>query len=305
MLPTAGDLRDGTADPGRLLRAARRAEAAGFDGVYVGDHLLHPRPLLESVVSLAAVAATTERVALGPCVMLAALRQPLVLAKQLATLACFAPGRLRVGIGVGGEYPVEFDAAGVPLPERGRRTEEALRQLRALVAGQPVPVGTDGDQPVVAVAPTPHDTVPFLLAGRKDVALRRAAAHGDGWIGYLLTPPGFARRRGFLLECRSELRRPAESFTTGMVLPVHPTADGAGARAAAAGMWAALTANGASFPEQLFVAGPPDEIVDQLHTYWSAGCTEMVLALADQGDGFDEALDTLAEAVVPRVRAFD
>ena len=62
MLPTAANTADGRVDPGRVLEAARRAEAAGFDGVYVGDHLVHPRPLLESVVTLSAVAASTRGV---------------------------------------------------------------------------------------------------------------------------------------------------------------------------------------------------------------------------------------------------
>ena len=114
MLATAANTDTGRIDTRRVVDAAQRAEAAGFDGVYVGDHMLHPHPILESIVTLSAVATSTGRVALGTCVLLVALRQPLVLAKQLGTLAAFAPGRLRVGVGVGGEYPGEFEAAGVP-----------------------------------------------------------------------------------------------------------------------------------------------------------------------------------------------
>ena len=95
MLSTVANLDTGQMEPSRVIEAARQAESAGFDGVYVGDHLLHPHPILESVVTLSIVAASTKRVSFGPCVMLLALRQPLVLAKQLATLSAFAPGRLR------------------------------------------------------------------------------------------------------------------------------------------------------------------------------------------------------------------
>jgi alkanesulfonate monooxygenase SsuD/methylene tetrahydromethanopterin reductase-like flavin-dependent oxidoreductase (luciferase family) len=310
MLPASARTDDGRVDAGRVIEAARRAESFGIDGVYVGDHLLHPRPLLESVVTLAAVAASTQRVALGPCVMLVALRHPLVLAKQLATLACFAPGRLRVGVGVGGEYPAEFDAVGVPLSGRGRRMEEALGQVRALLAGRPVPSGPDGGDHRWVIAPAAGEAVPFLLAGHKEASLRRAARCGDGWIGYLLSPDGFARRRSALLAHRVESGAPAEAFTTGMllpVLPVHPARPdgGVGARARATALWGTITANDdAAFPERLFVAGPPDEIVDQLRAYWDAGCTEMVLAIADQGAGYLDALDTLAGEVLPRVRSF-
>src|SRR5262245_37310699 len=102
MLPTAGDRTTGEVDVGRLLDGARLAEAAGFDGVSVGDHLVHPRPFLDSVVALTAVAAVTSRVSIGTCVMLVALRPAPLLARQLATLDALAPGRLRVGVGVGG-----------------------------------------------------------------------------------------------------------------------------------------------------------------------------------------------------------
>src|SRR5215472_9800100 len=164
MLATAASRR-GQTEPARVIEAARRAEAAGFDGVYVGDHLLHPHPLLESVVTLAAVAASTGRISLGPCVMLLALRHPVVLAKQLGTLAAFAPGRLRVGVGVGGEYPAEFTAAGLRMAERGRRMESGLTEVRALLAR-----GLEGSGAVLApVAPA----VPFLLAGWKEVSMRR------------------------------------------------------------------------------------------------------------------------------------
>lgn len=295
MLATAARPDTGTTAPARVVEAARLAEAAGFDGVYAGDHLLHPHPLLESIVTLAAVAASTERVSFGPCVMLLALRHPVVLAKQLGTLAAFAPGRLRVGVGVGGEYPAEFEAAGVPLPERGRRMETALRQVRSLLA--------DGaGRPGVTIAPGAPD-VPFLLAGWKERSLRRAAACGDGWIGYLLGLESFARRRAFVRRCREELGLAAQPFTTGMLLPVH--IDGSGrARATAAQAWARLTSATAALPERLFVAGPPDYVVEQLHRYWTAGCGEFVLGPADQGNGYLDQVERLGRDVLPAVRAF-
>ncbi len=300
MLPPAAHADDGQVDPGRVVEAARRAEAAGFDGVYVGDHLLHPRPLLESIVTLSVVAASTERVSLGPCVVLLALRNPVVLAKQLGTLASFAPGRLRVGVGVGGEYPAEFEAVGVPLPERGRRLEEGLRTVQGLLSGRISPSSPDGT--AVTIAPREGE-IPFLLAGWKDVALRRAARYGDGWIGYLLDTDGFARRRSFLSDRRDELHLASEPFTTGMLLPVHvDTSNGAPVRAAAG--WAALTQKDSSLPERLFVAGSVGQVVEHLHRYWEAGCTELILGPADQGTGYLHQADLLAQNVLPEVRAF-
>jgi len=300
MLPTAANIDDGHIDTGRAITAAQRAEAAGFDGVYVGDHLLHPRPLLESVVTLSVIAASTQRVSIGPCVMLLALRSPVVLAKQLGTLASFAPGRLRVGVGVGGEYPPEFDAVGVPLSERGRLLEEGLRQVQGLLSGRVGPRRPDAIG--VTMAPLGGE-IPFLLAGRQDISLRRAARYGNGWIGYLLDPDGFARRRSFLSAHRSELDL-SGPFSTGMLLPVHVEAAPGGARARAAATWATLTATGSPLPERLFVAGTIGEVIVRLGEYWTAGCTEFVLAPADQGAGYLHQVDLLAEKVLPEIRSF-
>jgi alkanesulfonate monooxygenase SsuD/methylene tetrahydromethanopterin reductase-like flavin-dependent oxidoreductase (luciferase family) len=296
MLPTAANTEDGQVDPARVIEAALRAEAAGFDGAYVGDHILHPRPLLESVVTLSVVAASTRRLSIGPCVMLIALRQPLVLAKQLGSLASFAPGRLRIGVGVGGEYPAEFAAAEVPLADRGRRMEAALLQLRALLEG-------GLDESGVTIEPRARQ-VPFLLAGWKERSLRRAATYGDGWIGYLLAPDGFARRRSFVLHHRVQLGGAEDDFTTGILLPVHVGPDAVRARSHAAAGWARLTGSGSPFPHDLFLGGRPDDVVEQLYAYWDRGCTEMILAPVDQGHGYLDQLAVLAGEVLPRMRQF-
>ena len=297
MLATVADTETGVIAPDRVVTAAQRAEAAGFDGVYLGDHLLHPHPMLESIVTLSGVAAVTERISLGPCVLLFGLRQPVVLAKQLGTLAAFAPGRLRVGVGVGGEYPAEFEAAGVPLSERGKRMEMVLRSVRSLLSD-----GLAGGD--VTLAPGAPD-VPFLLAGWKEVSLRRAATHGDGWIGYLLGPDSFSRRRDFLLDCRAELGRADEPFPTGMLVPVHVTGSaGAAAAAAAATAWGKLTKAPARLPGRLFAAGRPEQVAEQLHRYWEAGCTEFMLGPADQGGGYLDQVEILATEVLPRLREF-
>jgi alkanesulfonate monooxygenase SsuD/methylene tetrahydromethanopterin reductase-like flavin-dependent oxidoreductase (luciferase family) len=300
MLPAVANTEDGRLDTARLLDVAQRAEAAGFDGVYVGDHLLHPRPILEAFVTLGAVAAVTKRVSLGTCVLLIALRDPLWLTKHIGTLAAFAPGRVRIGIGLGGEYPPEYDAVGVPLAERGRRAEDMLQTMRDVIAGAPPVVIESGVK--AGIAPLPASPIPFLFAGRKEPALQRAARIGDGWIGYLLSVESFAKRRTMLLKWRAEYSK--GPFVTGMLLPVHPDPVAEGAQARAAAAWAKVTDNGVAFPEKLFAAGSPDKIVEHLRRYWDAGCTEFVLSLADQGDGYMQQLKVLAEEILPRLHAF-
>ena len=173
--------------------------------------------------------------------------------------------------------------------------------MQGLLSGRISPSSPDGA--AVTIAPQGGE-IPFLLAGWKDVALRRAARYGDGWIGYLLDPDGFARRRSFLSDCRDELRLASEPFTTGMLLPVHVDTASNGAPVRAASAWAALTQKDNSFPERLFVAGSVGQVVEHLHRYWEAGCTELTLGPTDQGAGYLHQVDLLAEKVLPEIRSF-
>ncbi|MEZ0292208.1 MAG: LLM class flavin-dependent oxidoreductase, partial [Solirubrobacteraceae bacterium] len=136
LLPTFDPHRTGGALP--TLEAARLAEAAGFDAVWAGDHLACPAPVLDAPTCLAAAAAVTERVELGIAVLQLGLRQPAWAAKQLATLDALSGGRLALGVGVGGEFPEEFAAAGVTHRDRGARLDELLGVLPDLLTGRPV-----------------------------------------------------------------------------------------------------------------------------------------------------------------------
>src|SRR5215468_6741706 len=123
-------------EPDRRWLAA--AERLPVDSVWQGGHLLPPTSTGEAITRLALMTAWTERVRVGSSVLLLPLYHPVVLAKQLADLDARAGGRLRVGVGVGGEFPQEFRAVGVPMDERGARTSEAMEVLRALWQGGPV-----------------------------------------------------------------------------------------------------------------------------------------------------------------------
>lgn len=137
--------RGGSADPGTLVRRARAAEAAGFEALWVGDHIAlpagaaHPpeEPRLEALVALAYLAAVTSRVRLGIGVIVLPQRQPVLLAKQLTSVDVLSGGRLTVGVGVGYVEP-ELRALGASLADRGARTDEYLAAMRALW-DEPVP----------------------------------------------------------------------------------------------------------------------------------------------------------------------
>jgi alkanesulfonate monooxygenase len=186
-------------DPQALVAYARRAEELGFDSVWVWDHVLlgvdPPFPIIDPLTLLAAVAARTSRIGLGTGVLVLPLRNPVVLAKELASLDRIAAGRLLLGL-ASGWYKREFDAVGVPFDERGRlmdRNLEILRRLwteNQLNAEYPPHVLRGAN-----LSPKPLRPPPILIGGYVDRVLKRAALNG-GWLTYFYTPEGFAQSWG-------------------------------------------------------------------------------------------------------------
>src|SRR5205823_8405159 len=116
----------------------RLVDDCGYDSLWVGDHLAFAVAILDPLLQLAQAAVVSRRLKLGCNVYLLPLRHPVPVAKQVATLDHLTEGRLIFGVGVGGEFPQEFAACGVPLNERGARLSEAIPLLRALLSGEPV-----------------------------------------------------------------------------------------------------------------------------------------------------------------------
>ena len=183
-------------DPQGLIDYAIRAEALGFDSVWVWDHILlgvdPPFPIIDSLTLLAALAARTTRIKLGTGVLVLPLRNPVVLAKELSSLDLIAGGRLLIGM-ASGWYKREFDAVGVPFNERGRIMDRNLEILRRLWTEEQV----DGEYPphrlrASNMSPKPPRLPVRLIGGYVDRVLKRAALNG-GWLTYFYTPEGFAK----------------------------------------------------------------------------------------------------------------
>jgi alkanesulfonate monooxygenase SsuD/methylene tetrahydromethanopterin reductase-like flavin-dependent oxidoreductase (luciferase family) len=180
------------AEPMNVVRIARHVEQLGFESVWVADLQTGDGnvPSLEAVTTLAVLAGATERIGLGFGTLVLPLRRVPLLAAQLATLQRLSGDRVLLGVGSGGFPDTPFwQALGVPGRERGRRTDDALRLLPGLVAGEPTTV--DG----VKLTMLPAATMPpVLIGGNSDVAIRRTVAHGDGWMPSLISPDLLATR---------------------------------------------------------------------------------------------------------------
>jgi probable F420-dependent oxidoreductase len=187
------------ADAEALERLAPLAEELGYDSLWMGEHVVVPdprrppspmepdEPIQDPLVALAFAAARTTRIRLATGIVILPQRNPLVLAKQLASLDCVSGGRLTFGMGVGYLKP-EMTAVGVPMERRGARADEYLAAMRALWEDeQPSFEGEFVSFSGVNAHPRPvQRPLPVVIAGHSAAAHRRAARSGDGWYGFML-----------------------------------------------------------------------------------------------------------------------
>lgn len=299
-------------EPDRDWLAA--VEELPVDSVWQGGHLLPPTGTGEAVTRLALLTAWTERVRVGTSVLLLPLYHPVTVAKQLADLDSRSGGRVTVGVGVGGEFRAEFDAAGVPLAERGARTNESLEILRKLWRGGSV--SHDGKffsfddvtlRPVVppgACAPAMRPGgPPVVVAGRKEPAMRRAARLGDGWMPYLVSPEAYARSVATVTETASAAGRDlaADGFEWLLFLYCSVRRNGDQARDDVAGfLGAAYGGKPREMLDRIAPSGTPEEVATRLQAYVDAGARHIVISPAAR-TGTLEIVRLAATEVLPRL----
>jgi alkanesulfonate monooxygenase SsuD/methylene tetrahydromethanopterin reductase-like flavin-dependent oxidoreductase (luciferase family) len=183
--------------PEHLQAILTRAADAGVDHVCVGDHVsFFIGAGSDGLITATALLAAQARLPVYVGLYLLPLRHPVLVARQLATIGQLAPGRLTLGVGVGGEDAHEIEVCGVDPKTRGRRMDESLQVLRRLAQG--APISFDGEFFSVQdalIAPAPSPSIPLIVGGRSDAAVSRAARLGDGWLGIWVSPRRFAAVR--------------------------------------------------------------------------------------------------------------
>ena len=273
------------------------AEAAGVDSLWVGGHIAFRNPSPEPVIRLAQLAALTTRVTIGTSIVILPLYMPAVLAKQVGDLDRMTGGRVVLGIGVGGDFPPEFSACQVPLVGRGQRADEAIGVIRRLWTGAPV----DHDGPLfpmqgVRMEPTSSPGgPPIVVAGRQPVAMRRAAALGDGWMPYLYSPRRYAASRTTIEELAAAAGRDLTGFEWMSFSFVHVDGDGGRARRDAADILSGRYGSDMTeLLDRVAVVGDPDEVAGQLDDLVAAGARHLVLAPLSGGERIEVAEQLLA-----------
>jgi alkanesulfonate monooxygenase SsuD/methylene tetrahydromethanopterin reductase-like flavin-dependent oxidoreductase (luciferase family) len=262
-------------------RQVSELEAMGADSLWVGGHIASTNPSPEALVWLARLVEQTERVAVGTATLLLPLYPPGIVAKQTADLDRAAAGRLRLGIGVGGEYLSDFDASEVPIDERGSRTDEAIHLLRQFWSAETITHhGRHHTFENIRIHPAPLQPAgpPIIVSGRKPVAMRRAARVGDGWMPYLYSPERYARSVATIREEAERHGRDLTSFGWYAYVFVSMDDDPAAARTAAQTFFGnTYRDNFAEFLDRVACVGTPEQCTERLRAFVQAGARHLIL----------------------------
>ena len=304
LLPTREAVMSGRSDPSTLMQLAERAEALGFSSVWVGDSLT-ARPRIDALTTLAAVGARTRRVRLGTAIFLAALRNPIMLAYQLASLDWITGGRIDLGVGYGRpKEPAaehEFKILGLDPSARMKMSEELIQVMRRLWLEKDVSYAgkfTSFEHVTLEPKPVQPKGVPIWIASNNvEPGLKRVARLGDAWINNIKSPDIFA-------ECWQKIRAYAADAGRDPSL-IHPsiyfTLAAGGKEAVIEGQTFLAQYYNRSYEAvanaMLCVTGTWDEVIDWMEKYVEAGARTVVLRFAanDQVRTLEACADALRQ----------
>jgi len=293
-------------DQTAVAAEARSAEDAGYDGVATGEHLFFHGPVANGFITLAAAAGATSRIRLLSSLTVLPLYPAALAAKLATTLDQVSGGRFDLGVGVGGEHPPEFVAAGAEVTERGARADEALELLRALWAGGPVDFeGRFTRVPGLALDPGPVQPggPPIWLGGRRPAAIRRAGRFGDVWMPYMYTPEQVARSLAEVREAAEAAGRDPASVRGAVFCWGGVGEDAARSRQDVVDTVSAVYQQDFSaLADRYLLHGDPGRVTARAREYADAGAETLVFSPVGEGTARTAVVDLFTSAVLPALR---
>lgn len=293
--------------PYNVAELAQQIEALGFDIIGCGEHVSFHGETANGFVSLSVAAGVTKHIRLMSAITLVPLYPAALLAKLGAALDVASGGRYTMGVGVGGEFPNEFEACGVPVKQRGSRTDDALEVLTRVWSetdvtyeGRYTTLKNFSLKPLPIQKPRP----PIYVSGRSDAAMRRAAKYADGWIPYMYTPEHLAESIEKIKAYGAEEGRDMSDFTFGMYIfsAVHEDND-TGVKYAADRLSVQYAQDFSQLVHKYALAGDPAACQARLQEYVDAGAGMVFVSSACPGDYIDRNLEMLAKDVIPAFRS--
>jgi probable F420-dependent oxidoreductase len=272
-----------------------------------GEHMMFHGPVSNSLISLSVAAGATTKIKLMSTVVLLPLyNNPVAVAKMASVLDVASDGRYHFGVGIGGEFPKEFEACGVPVKQRGSRTNEALEVIKKLWTEKDV--SFDGRYTKftgVTLAPSPVQKPhpPIWVAGRKEPAMKRAATYGDGWIPYMYTPEMLHESIEKINQFGKEAGRDMSSFRPGLFIfaSIYPNRDEALEQAAKA-LGGTYAQDFSKIAGRYTLSGTPDDCRKRLKEYVDAGARTVLISWACRQADIDENMRLAIEEIAPAFR---
>lgn len=291
-------------DPERLFAYAERCEALGLDSLWLSERLAGPAPFLEPMAAIAAMAARTRRLKFGMSVLVLPARNPVVLARQIATIDFLSGGRMLPAFGLGADDPREQQATGVPKQERAGRTDEATALIRRLLTDEHV-THHGRYYTVTDVTIHPRPTLAqraIWFGGRSEPALRRVGRLGDGWLAAGVTPDDVRAAVPVIQQYAAAAGRAIDDDHFGVILPYYITDD---REAALARYGPALTRLRPNLPVEQYAAfGPASACAELMERFVAAGASKFVMRATCPPAEILDQLQLLAEGVAGRVEAY-
>lgn len=288
-------------DPEALFRYAERCEELGIDSLWLSERLAGPTPFLEPLTAIAAIAARTRKLKFGMSVLVLPARNPVVLAREIATIDFLSGGRMLPAFGLGTDESREQEAAGTAKSERAGRTDEATALLRRLWSVDHVTHhGRYYHVTDVTVRPRPRQSPPPVwFGGRSEPALRRVGRLGDGWLASAVTPDDVREAVSVIQRYAHEAGRELEPDHFGVILPYCITDDRDGVLARYAPGLARLRPD---LPVSEYAAiGTGRDVAGLLERFVEAGASKFVLRPVGAPEETEPQLELLAREVSPRI----
>ena len=278
-----------------------RCEASPIDSIWISDRIVGPSRLLEPITALAAIAGRTKRLKFGPSVLALSLRNPVVLAKEIATLDYISNGRMLPAVGLGTENESEYRACGVRKWERAQRTDEAISLLRRLWTDDHVTHhGRFYLCDDITIEPKPAQSpLPIWIGGRSEPALQRTAKLGDGWLVSAVSPQELSESVQKILQYAEGFGREFDPGHIGVILDYCIA--GSHKEALAEATKTSMLRR-PDLPQGDYAAlDAPEPIRALLERYIEAGASKFVLRPACSPERLFQQVDLLAQEIIPYI----
>jgi probable F420-dependent oxidoreductase len=281
-----------------FLRYIDTLEELDWDSVWFSDRIVGAAWRMDPLVGMAITVGRTEKLKFGTSVLIMSVRSPVTTARALATIDMMAPGRLVVGVGVGQESPVEYEAMGVRKRDRGKRLDEAIVIMERLWEEDKVTYESDFIKLTDAtIAPKPiTPKLPLWIGSRAEAGLRRTGYLGTGWLPTQMLPDEIRAGIKRINEYATEAGRSIPDDHFGLQVSCYVVENGKVPDYIKEKYLLQRRAD--VTPEQINLIGTPDEIIERMKEYIDAGATKFVFNPACGPDELFEQLELQGKLLV-------